>query len=149
MADFTKNRFDSQSVEWETPDEIFAPLNKEFNFTCDVAASPENAKVGIYFTKEDDALSRKWHGRCWMNPPYGRDLPKWLQKALDESYKGVITVCLIPARTNTAWFHELCFNQAEVRFIKGRPKFNNADFGLPFPLAIVIYRRKYKGINLN
>lgn len=148
MADFDKNRFASESVEWATPDNVFAPLDAEFHFTCDVAASDANAKTERYFTKENDGLSQDWSGVCWMNPPYGRDLPQWLKKAIDESYRGVTTVCLIPARTNTAWFHELCFAKGEVRFVLGRPKFNDAEHGLPYPLAVVIYRPKYKAVDI-
>lgn len=84
-----------------------------------------------------------------MNPPYGRNLPQWLEKAIHESYRGVTTVCLIPARTNTIWFHELCFEQAEVRFVLGRPKFNAAEHGLPYPLAIVIYRPRYRCVDVS
>ena len=78
-----------------------------------------------------------------MNPPYGRDVPRWLARALDESKRGATTVCLIPARTNTGWFHALCLEAAEVRFVRGRPKFGDADHGLPLPLAVVIYRPRY------
>lgn len=148
MADFDDNRFQSKSVEWATPDNVFGPLNDEFRFTLDVAAGDSNAKCERYFTKEIDALTQDWDGVCWMNPPYGRDVPKWLQKAIDESKRGVTTVCLIPARTNTGWFHDLCFKQGEVRFVKGRPKFGDADHGLPFPLAVVVYRPKFQTVEV-
>ena len=148
MADFDDNRFQSKSVEWATPDNVFGPLNDEFRFTLDVAACDSNAKCERYFTKEIDALTQDWDGVCWMNPPYGRDVPKWLQKAIDESMRGVTTVCLIPARTNTGWFHDLCFKQGEVRFVKGRPKFGDADHGLPFPLAVVIYRPRFQTVEV-
>lgn len=143
MSDFD-TRFKSNTVEWPTPDETFIPLDSEFHFTMDVAATSENAKCEQYWTKEQDGLSQKWEGVCWMNPPYGKDVPKWLKKAIQETANKVTTVCLIPARTNTAWFHDLCLNEpsAEVRFVKGRPKFGNASHGLPLPLAIIIYRPK-------
>lgn len=139
MANFDGNRFASETIEWATPDSIWLPLHAEFHFTMDVCATRENARCLSYWTKEHDGLQQVWGGVCWMNPPYGRDLPRWLAKALAESSRGVTTVALIPARTNTAWFHELCLKQAEVRFVKGRPKFGDADHGLPFPLAVVIY----------
>jgi phage N-6-adenine-methyltransferase len=148
MADFDNNRFQSKSVEWATPQQLFAVLNDEFGFTLDVAASRENAKCGRYFTAENDALRQSWDGTCWMNPPYGREVPRWLEKAIAESKRGVTTVCLIPARTNTGWFHELCFRQGEVRFVRGRPKFGDADHGLPFPLAVVIYRPRYQTVQI-
>jgi len=142
MADFD-TRFKSNTVEWPTPPELYEPLNAEFGFDTDVAATAENAKCANYWTKEQDGLVQPW-GRCnWMNPPYGRDVPRWLSRALDESRRGATTVCLIPARTNTGWFHELCLGAAEVRFVRGRPKFGDADHGLPLPLAVVIYRPRY------
>ncbi len=141
MSDFN-TRFKSNTVEWPTPPETFDPLNAEFGFTMDVAATAENAKCEKFWTKEQDGLLQKWEGVCWMNPPYGSQVPKWLKKAIKETENGVTTVCLIPARTNTGWFHDLCLNEktAEVRFVRGRPKFGDATHGLPQPLAIVIYR---------
>ena len=142
MADLLKSRFDSKSVEYETPNALFQALHAEFGFTIDVAASTANYKCPIYWTKEDDALSKDWTGTCWCNPPYGRDLPKWIKKARQAALNGqATTVMLIPARTNTAWWHDECM-KGEVRFIRGRPKFNNGKHGLPFPLALVIFRRK-------
>lgn len=148
MADFDENRFGSKSVEWETPDSVFGPLDDEFHFTLDVAASASNAKCRRFFDVGIDGLQQDWDGVCWMNPPYGRDVPRWLQKAIRESQRGVTTVCLIPARTNTAWFHDLCFKQGEVRFVKGRPRFGDADHGLPFPLAVVVYRPRFQTVEL-
>lgn len=145
MADFD-TRFKSNTVEWATPPEVYDPLNREFGFTLDVAATSENAKCPRYYTRKDDGLAQPWDGVCWMNPPYGKDVPKWLARALEESKRGVTTVCLIPARTNTKWFHDLCLSVAEVRFVKGRPKFGDADHGLPLPLAVVVYRPRYGSV---
>jgi len=139
MAKFDK-KFESATVEWPTPQEMFDEYDKEFNFSLDVAATAENAKCDKYYTKEDDGLSQVWDGVCWCNPPYGREMPKWLIKAIKETWRGVTTVCLIPARTNTRWFHDYCLKYGEVRFIKGRPKFGGADHGLPQPLALVVFR---------
>ena len=133
-------KFESVTTEWETPLELFNELDREFGFTLDVAASHENAKCKDYFTKEDDGLLKPWSGVVWCNPPYGRDMKNWLSRALNEAKNGVTSILLIPARTNTIWFHELCLDVAEVRFIKGRPKFGGMDHGLPQPLALVIYR---------
>ena len=141
MAKFD-NKFESATVEWPTPQELFDEYNSEFNFTLDVAATAENAKCAKFYTKEDDGLSQPWDGFCWCNPPYGREIPKWLVKAIKETWRGVTTACLIPARTNTTWFHDYCLKYGEVRFIKGRPKFGSADHGLPQPLALVVFRGK-------
>jgi phage N-6-adenine-methyltransferase len=141
MADFIKNRFEAKSVEYETPDSIFAPLNNEFGFTVDVCATQENKKVTQCYTKAENGLEKKWEGVCWCNPPYGREMPQWIRKAYQTAQSGMGTVVmLIPARTNTTWWHDLCM-RGEIRFLKGRPKFNNGKHGLPFPLALVIFRQ--------
>ncbi len=132
--------FESDRTELETPLEFFAPLHREFGFTLDVAADASNAKCRRFLSKEDDGLSQPWSGVCWMNPPYGSSVPVWLSKAVRERERGVTTVALIPARTNTEWFHEICFRHGEVRFVRGRPKFVGHKHGLPWPLALVIFR---------
>lgn len=151
MAQF-KTKFQSKKQDWETPDEIFKPLDDEFHFALDVCATPENAKCHWYFTEKDDGLSQNWSKYkfwwCWMNPPFGNQ-GEWVKKvALENIYNGVRTVCLLPARTNTNWWHSFIWDETrhepylgvEVRFVKGRPKFKGAKYGLPQPLAIVIFR---------
>lgn len=139
-------KFDSAKQEWNTPPCLFNQLRREFDFTIDLAADATNAKCNAYFTAEEDALSRaEWHGVCWLNPPYGSQtsrLSKWVQKAfLEAQTKSDCTVVmLLPARTNTEWWHEFCMRAAEIRFIRGRPKFGDSCHGLPQPLAIVVFR---------
>lgn len=140
MSKFDK-KFESASKDWETPPELFDILDKEFHFTIDIAADEQNAKVNIFYSKQQDALTKPWTGICWLNPPYGRDLKKWIKKAYVESRKtGTIIVMLIPSRTNTVWWHTYCMRASEIRFIKGRPKFVGAKDGLPQPLAIVVFK---------
>ena len=139
MARLTK-QFESDSTEWETPASVFSPLHQEFTFTLDVAADHNNAKCKSFLTAKDDALSLPWNGVCWLNPPYGRGLDKWMQKCASEQIRGVTIVALIPCRTNTNWFHDICIPNAEVRFVRGRPKFGDADQGLPWPLLILVFR---------
>ena len=140
MGQFDKNKFDGVSIVWATPPEIFNPLNEEFCFTLDVAASKENRKVERYIDEETDGLEQSWKDEvCWCNPPYGRIVPKWIEKAKAESENGATSVLLILAKTNTKWFHELCMTASEIRFVKGRPKFIGAKDGLPFPLMLVIF----------
>ena len=131
--------FVSKSDEHETPQSLFAPLNDEFHFTLDVAANSENAKCQKYFTKEMNGLSQKWEGVCWMNPPFGQQIQKWVRKAYQSAQEGCTVVCLLPARTNTGYWHDVCM-KGEIRFIRGYPKFGNAVQGLKAPLAIVIFR---------
>lgn len=133
----------SKKQDWETPQDFFNKVNKEFNFTLDVCAVPETAKCKRYFTPEIDGLKQDWSKNiCWMNPPYGREQIKWIKKAYQESLKGATVVCLIPARPDTIVWHEYIFPNAEVRFIKGRLKFVGAETGALFPSALVIFGEK-------
>lgn len=132
--------FSSKSVVWETPQDLFDKLNAEFHFDLDVCALPENAKCEKYYTPEDDGLSQPWNGVCWCNPPYGRTIGKWIQKAYETFAGGGTVVMLLPARTDTKWFHEYIYNKAEIRFIKGRLKFGNSKNAAPFPSMIVVFR---------
>jgi len=135
--------FSSKTDLWETPQHLFNELNTEFNFEIDVCALPENAKCKKYFTPEEDGLQQEWKGTCWMNPPYGRQISKWVKKAYESSLKGATVVCLLPARTDTKWWHEYCM-KGEIRFIRGRLKFGDAKNSAPFPSAIVIFTGKKK-----
>lgn len=137
MAEF-KNKFASRRQDWETPSEIFDPLNVEFGFTLDVCATIENRKCDNFYSISDNGLAKEWHGTCWMNPPFGTQ-GKWVKKAYESAQHGATVVCLLPSRTNTNWWHDYCMN-GEVRFIRGRPKFKGAEHGLPQPLAIIIFK---------
>lgn len=132
--------FSSQTDLWSTPQATFDRLNAEFGFTLDVCAQPENAKCQRFFTPEEDGLAQVWNGICWCNPPYGREIGRWIRKAYESSQMGATVVCLVPARTDTKWFHSYVLHHAEIRFIKGRLKFGNAKNSAPFPSAIVIFR---------
>jgi len=132
--------FTSNTPEWETPQDLFDSLNAEFAFTLDVCANKDNHKCDDYISKELDGLVvdwRKWGGYKWMNPPYGREIGKWVERA---SIMGK-TVALLPARTDTRWFHNYIYNKlkVETRFIKGRLKFGGSTNSAPFPSMIVIF----------
>ena len=136
--------FSSKSNDWATPHQTFNELDNEFNFTLDPCASHQNAKCEKYFTKEDDGLSQDWSNEIvFMNPPYGREIGKWVEKAYRESLKGAVVVCLIPARTDTKYWHNFIFPYAEIRFIKVRLKFGGSKNAAPFPSAIVIYKNAF------
>lgn len=143
MAKF-EGKFESARQDWETPDDFFAPINAEFGFTLDAAASDANKKVKRFFSEADDGLKQPWGKNVvWLNPPYGegkKPISAWVEKAYQESLTGATTVMLIPARTNTNWFHDFCLGKGEVRFVRGRPKFGGATHGLPQPLCLVIFR---------
>jgi len=150
MADFSR-RFSSSRQDWATPQSLFAKVDQEFSFTLDAAASDENTKVlDSYFTEKDNAFSKSWgNNTVWLNPPYGgknKSLQEWVRKAYKESCSGATVVMLIPARTNTNWFHDLALGKGEVRFVRGRPKFGDVTHGLPQPLCYVIFRPNLKDI---
>ena len=131
--------FSSKTDEWATPQWLFDELNKEFGFTLDVCALPDNAKCEKYYTPDVDGIKQSWENNtCWMNPPYGREISKWVQKAYEESKQSTV-VCLLPARTDTRWWHEYCM-KGEIRFLRGRLKFGQAKNSAPFPSAVVIFR---------
>jgi site-specific DNA-methyltransferase (adenine-specific) len=134
----------SHSNEWVTPDALFQELNSEFGFTLDVAATIENRKTEKYYDKNQDGLLQSWDtdGAVWCNPPYGREIGKWVKKAYEESKHNVV-VMLIPARTDTSYWHDYIFPYAkEIRYLRGRIKFSGKK-GAPFPSAVVIFN--YKG----
>lgn len=134
----TKGMMSSKTDLWATPQETFDKLNEEFGFTLDVCATDENHKCARYFTKETDGLKQKWDGKVWMNPPYGREIINWIKKAYESALAGAVVVCLVPARTDTAWF-QYCWKASEIRFVKGRLKFGGSKESAPFPSAIVVF----------
>lgn len=145
----------SKNMNWCTPQDFFDKLNAEFHFVLDAAATAKSAKCRRYFTPETDALKQSWNygGAVFCNPPYGRSLKKWIQKAYTESQSGQTIVLLIPARTDTAAFHDYIYGKAEIRFIRGRLMFTDEDknppidakgrpMPAPFPSMIVVYNQK-------
>ncbi len=133
--------FSSATDKWSTPQDFFDKLNEEFHFELDACALPENAKCDRYFTPEVDGLSQQWDASAvWCNPPYGRKVGKWVEKAAEEARRGRTVVMLLPARTDTKWFHEYIYHKAETRFIQGRLKFGGGHNAAPFPSMVVIFR---------
>ena len=143
MSGFTSGMRSSASNEWTTPHDLFDELDAEFGFDLDVASTHGNALCERHFTAEDDGLSQPWEdAHVWCNPPYGREIPKWMRKAAETAGRGCV-VCLVPARTDTAWWHDWVAGKAtEVRFIRGRLKFGGSESGAPFPSAIVVYDKR-------
>lgn len=139
QAAFWNAAFSSATDEWATPLAFFRSLDAEFHFTLDPCSTVENAKCARHFTREDDGLAQPWEGIVFMNPPYGEVIGDWMQKAWQESQRGATVVCLVPARTDTAWWHDYAM-RGEVRFLRGRLRFGNADSSAPFPSALVIFR---------
>lgn len=147
MKDFKRYRgqMSSITVEWATPKKLFDEFNDEFGFTLDSAATPQNAKCARFYTKEQNSLSLPWDGRVWCNPPYGPGMGKWTEKGYLEFVQGraEVVVFLVPARTDTIWWHEYALKAQEIRFCKGRIGF---DSGKPsmratFPSVAIVFRR--------
>ena len=132
--------FSSETDLWATPQDTFDELNAEFGpFDVDVCAVAGNAKCARFYTPETDGLAQDWApSRCWMNPPYGRTIARWMCKAWEESLRGATVVCLVPARTDTAWWHDYAM-KGQIRFLRGRLKFGNAKHSAPFPSAVVVF----------
>lgn len=133
--------FSSKTDNWSTPQDFFDRLDAEFHFTLDPCADEQNYKCTKYYTREQDGLTKSWEGETvFCNPPYGRELPKWVKKCHDEA-KHATVVLLMPARTDTRAFHEYIYGKAEIRFIRGRLKFGGSSNSAPFPSMVVIYRK--------
>jgi len=136
--------FSSKTDLWSTPQDLFDKLNSKHHFEIDVCATKENAKCTKFYTEEDDGLSIDWHKdglECWMNPPYGREIINWMKKAYEQSQLGCIVVCLVPARTDTKWWHEYAM-KGDIEFLRGRLKFGGHKNSAPFPSAIVVFGDK-------
>ena len=133
----------SKTDNWATPQDFFDNLNEEFHFTLDPCANEENHKCYLFFTKEQDGLTKDWGGHVvFCNPPYGKEIANWVRYSYEQSQKPNTTVVmLIPARTDTRYFHDYIYGKAEIRFIKGRLKFGDATTAAPFPSIVVIYRK--------
>lgn len=137
--------FSSDKMDWETPPDFFARLDAEFKFTLDACANEYNAKCERYYSVEDDARFLHWPGVAWCNPPYGREIGDWVRKAYLESLDGSTVVMLIPARTDTAYWHNYVMLAHEIRFVRGRLRFVGGDSCAPFPSAVVVFRPGHSG----
>lgn len=138
--------FSSKKHDWATPWPLFRELDARLGpFDLDVCATARNAKCGKFFSPEDDGLSQVWHGACWMNPPYGRELPHWMSKAVIEvrANRARRVVCLLPSRTDTRWWHQyvLC-HATEIHYLRGRIRFEGASFPAPFPSVVVLFEKR-------
>ena len=134
-----KGMMSSNTNEWATPQETFDMLDQDFHFTLDPCATKENAKCKKFYTKEDNGLDQSWDNEIvFCNPPYGREINHWVKKASEA--RGGTVVMLIPARTDTIYFHDYIYKKAEIHFIRGRLKFGNSKNSAPFPSMIVIFR---------
>lgn len=138
----SRHMFTSERGDWRTPIELFAKVHTEFRFQIDVCASRDNSQTLLFFDKDQDALTQDWAAkRCWMNPPYGRGIEQWIAKAWEEAQKGATVVCLLPARVDTIWFHDVVLpNAKEVRFLKGRLHFDDGDGRATFPSMLVVFK---------
>lgn len=136
---FMPVHYSSESTEWQTPRMFFQAIDLEFELNTDVCATLGNKMCKKFFSKKEDGLKQDWKGlRCWMNPPYGKEIGAWVEKAATGGAD--IVVALLPARTDTRWFHDHIYKKAEVRFLRGRLRFGGNANSAPFPNMIVIFR---------
>jgi site-specific DNA-methyltransferase (adenine-specific) len=134
--------FSAKTVEWPTPRPFVAALDAEFGFTLDPCATPENAVCARYFTVRENGLAQSWAGEtAFMNPPFGRAIGSWVGKAYREAQRGATVVCLLPVRSDTAWWHAYVMRAAEIRFVRKRIQFGGSNVNAPFPCAVVVFRR--------
>jgi len=142
VSDLWGVMFSGETDDWATPLATFRELERQHGpFDLDVCATAENAKCARFYTHEQDGLAQDWLAdgpRCWMNPPYGEAIGAWMAKAWEESQRGCLVVCLVPARTDTAWWHDYAMRGA-VTFLRGRLKFGDAKKFAPFPSAVVVF----------
>lgn len=154
MGSPNEGMFTSTTDEWPTPQDLFDALDAEFGFQLDPCASVDNAKCARYYTRDDDGLSQPWQTVAFMNPPYGRAISEWVAKAWRESAHATV-VCLLPARTDTAWWHDYVMRAEEVRLIRGRLSFASAiqderkaatgAHNAPFPSAVIVFQPGHQG----
>jgi phage N-6-adenine-methyltransferase len=132
--------FMSEREDWATPQAFFDHLNTKYGFTLDACATADNAKCPNYFTPDDDALTKRWKGTVFCNPPYSHNIGRWVRKAREEALRGATVVMLIPARTDTSWFHKYIFGGArELYFVSGRLRFSGSNVNAPFPSCVAVF----------
>ena len=141
--------FSSKTGEWATPQDFFDKLNWRFGpFNLDPCASPDNAKHTTYYTEADNGLAQDWTGHTvFVNPPYGRGIEQWIRKGYEsaEASEDTKVGMLIPARTDTKYWHDYVMKAEYVYFVKGRLKFGDSDNSAPFPSAVVVFRKRSLG----
>jgi|TARA_R110002110_G_scaffold222972_1_gene436845 phage N-6-adenine-methyltransferase len=137
--------FSSKSLEWATPQHFFDQLEATFGeFTLDPCTNDSNYKVKNRFTETEDGLKQDWSGnKVFMNPPYGRVIKHWIKKAYEEGQKEeTMVVALIPARTDTRYWHDYVMKAHAIYFVKGRLKFGNGENSAPFPSAVIVFKKE-------
>lgn len=146
-----KGLFTSTTDEWATPQEFFDAWNEKFHFTLDACANKKNHKCKQYFSPEQNGLKQSWEGETvWCNPPYGRVIEQWVKKCyLEAQTPGTTVVALLPARTDTRWFHDYIYHKAVIHFVKGRLKFGGSKVNAPFPSMVCIFRRSGRCLTIN
>ena len=152
MTFYSTTALTSLDDTWTTPKKFYEKLNEEFNFKLDAAALKSSALCKKWYGPDHpevnrrDAFLHNWteeaeNSSIWLNPPYGRTIKEWFKKANLESRRGGVVVCLVPARTDTAWWWDYCIEH-EIRFIRGRLKFGNQPNSAPFPSAVIIMKNQ-------
>lgn len=135
---FNRGLFSSMRLDWATPRAFYQALDAEFGFALDACAHDGNAKCPTFYA-DDKGLREPWLPPTFVNPPYGRQIAKWVKRAYEQSQRGFAVVALLPSRTDTRWWHDYVMKADEIRFVRGRLHFDERG-PAPFPSAIVIWR---------
>jgi len=137
--------FSSKVGEWSTPYDFFKKLDWRFGpFDLDACATSDNTKCKTFFTEEENGLTQSWQGHTvFVNPPYGRGIDAWIKKGYEEAQDpDTKVVMLVPARTDTKYWHDYVMKAEMVFFIKGRLKFGDSTNSAPFPSAVVVFTKR-------
>jgi len=135
-----RTMFSSATDNWATPQHFFDALERMYGkFDLDPCASADNAKCQRYFTKDDNGLAQHWSGNVFCNPPYGRVIGDWVEKSYRMATGSTTVVMLIPARTDTKYWHDYVMNAKQILFVKGRLRFGDGRGSAPFPSAVVVF----------
>ena len=135
MTRVNRGLFTSLRGDWKTPKALYQALDAEFHFDCDPC--PVKPK--------HDGLENEWGNVNYVNPPYGNEITKWIKKGCQENLMGKTVVFLLPSRTDTRWWHDYIMKADEIRFIRGRLKFDDQKNSAPFPSAIAVFKPKGYG----
>jgi hypothetical protein len=135
MTRVNRGLFTSLRGNWKTPRALYQALDAEFGFDYDPCPTKPT----------ENGLESEWGNINFVNPPYGKEITKWIQKGYEEHLRGKIVVFLLPSRTDTQWWHSYIMKATEIRFIKGRLKFDDQKNSAPFPSAVAIFKHKKYG----
>lgn len=136
--------FSSYKMDWATPQWLVDQINERWGLrTLDVCATATNTKCASFISLEQDAFTTPWTGRAFMNPPYGRNIGSWIGLAAKRAWAGEVddVICLIPSRTDTAYWYDYVMQAKEICLLRGRVRFVGAPSSAPFPSCLIVFQQ--------